>query len=68
MMSYGETPLVTDPFFTFHENYYNRVVIITHQLADLKWVVIKNVVCDMNLQYIYYFVWMQQKHVLWSLM
>ena len=67
MISYGETPLVT-AFLLFFENYYNRVVIITHQLAGLKWVVIKNVVCDMNLQYIFYFVWMQQKHVLWSLM
>ena len=40
MISYGETPLVT-AFLLFLENYYNRVVIITHQLAGLKRVVIK---------------------------
>ena len=35
MISYGESTLVT-AFLLFLENYYNRVVIITHQLAGLK--------------------------------
>ena len=35
MISYGEIQLVT-AFSLFLENYYNRVVIITHQLAGLK--------------------------------